>query len=82
MATIALPTSTSTAAAARRSGEPRFGELLAQADFAEFSLPEARRSIVEVEVPRVSDSCGFGVPLMGYEGMLDHHSLSTASDCA
>jgi len=30
------------------------------------------RSIVSVEVGRVSDSCGFGVPLMDYAGDRDH----------
>ena len=60
------------------AGEPGFDELVAQADFADLSLPEARRSIVEVEVTRVADSCGYGVPLMSYEGMRDHHALSTA----
>lgn len=56
--------------------DPRFGELLAEAAFEDPSLPEARRAIVVVDVTRVSDSCGYGVPLMGFEGLREHHPLS------
>jgi len=38
-------------------------------------VPQARRSIVEVEVERVSDSCGYGVPLMHHEGQREHARL-------
>lgn len=31
-------------------------------------LPEQRRAVVRVDVQRVADSCGYGVPLMTYEG--------------
>ncbi len=58
--------------------DPRFAELHAAADFADASLPEARRAIVDVEVTRIGDSCGFGVPLLGFEGRREHHALSTA----
>jgi hypothetical protein len=58
------------------AGDPRFEALLADADFADASLPEARRSIVVVDVTRVSDSCGYGVPLMAFEGLREHHALS------
>lgn len=58
--------------------DPRFEELLSAADFEDASLPEARRSIIRVEVERVADSCGYGVPLMSFEGLRDHHALSTA----
>jgi hypothetical protein len=58
--------------------DPRFAELLDEADFEDPSLPEARRSIVDVDVARVSDSCGYGVPLMSFEGLREHHQLSTA----
>jgi hypothetical protein len=57
--------------------DARFAELHAAADFADASLPEARRSIVDVEVTRISDSCGFGVPLMTLDGHREHHALST-----
>ena len=58
--------------------DPRFDELYARADFADASIPEARRSLVLVDVQRVSDSCGYGVPLMSLEGHRDHHALSSA----
>jgi hypothetical protein len=44
-------------------GEPRFDELLAAFD----GPPQpGLRSVIEVTVTRVSDSCGFGVPQMTY----------------
>ena len=58
--------------------DPRFESLLGEADFDDPSLPEARRSIVTVDVTRVSDSCGYGVPLMSLEGLRNHHELATA----
>ena len=57
--------------------DPRFEELLAEGGFADASLPQARRSIIVVDVTRVSDSCGYGVPLMTLDGLRDHHALST-----
>lgn len=59
------------------SGPPRIlrlhgrGEVLAgdSLDFpAATSLPEQRRAVIQVKVERVADSCGYGVPLMSYEG--------------
>jgi hypothetical protein len=50
-------------------GDPRFRE--AEAEFDLDSVPaavEAARGIVIVDVDRVADSCGYGVPLMRYEG--------------
>lgn len=44
-------------------GTPEFQALLPHFE----ALPGAR-SIVEVDVARISDSCGFGVPRMVYEG--------------
>jgi hypothetical protein len=58
--------------------DPRFAALLEEARFVDPSVPEARRSIVVVEVSRVSDSCGYGVPLMSFEGLREHHALSVA----
>ncbi|MBI5104357.1 MAG: pyridoxamine 5'-phosphate oxidase family protein [Solirubrobacterales bacterium] len=60
------------------SGDPRFEELLARADFADASIEEARRSIVVVHVTRIADSCGYGVPLMSFEGLREHHARSSA----
>ncbi|HYH58162.1 MAG TPA: pyridoxamine 5'-phosphate oxidase family protein [Thermoleophilaceae bacterium] len=57
-------------------GDERFDRLLARAAFAEPSIPEARRSVVHVEVTRIADSCGYGVPLMAYEGRRPHTTLS------
>lgn len=58
--------------------DPRFADLLEQASFTDPSLPEARRSMVRIDVTRVGDSCGYGVPLMSFEGPREHHALSTA----
>jgi hypothetical protein len=52
--------------------DPRFGELLEYADFAEPSVPAARRAIIVVHVERIADSCGYGVPLMRFEGVRPH----------
>src|SRR4051812_36052921 len=55
-------------------GEPvmpddeRFAELMERCEFDDPSVPEGRRSVVLVDVERISDSCGYGVPLMSYEG--------------
>ncbi|MDQ8044383.1 MAG: pyridoxamine 5'-phosphate oxidase family protein [Solirubrobacteraceae bacterium] len=58
--------------------DPRFDELMDEAQFEDASVPEARRSIILVHVKRVSDACGYGVPVMEYVGQRDHHALSTA----
>jgi predicted pyridoxine 5'-phosphate oxidase superfamily flavin-nucleotide-binding protein len=60
------------------AGEEGFDELLERAGFADPSIPEARRSIVLVDVARVADSCGYGVPLMTFERDRDHHALASA----
>jgi hypothetical protein len=56
---------------------PEFDELLALG-FHEPEAPEARRAIIRVRLTRVSESCGYGVPLMSYEGERPHSDLSTA----
>ncbi|HVF79232.1 MAG TPA: pyridoxamine 5'-phosphate oxidase family protein [Solirubrobacteraceae bacterium] len=61
---------------ALRPGDEGFDALLEQAAFEDPSIPEARRSIVRVDVTRISDSCGYGVPLMEYEGQRPHSTLS------
>jgi len=53
-------------------GEERFEELMAQAGFEQPSVPASRRAIVLVRVGRIADSCGYGVPLMSYEGRRPH----------
>jgi hypothetical protein len=59
-----------------RPGDPGFGELLERCGFDEPSLPEARRAVIVVDVTRVADSCGYGVPLMRYDGERPHSRLS------
>jgi hypothetical protein len=52
---------------------PRFAELFERAGFEDpHPVTEARRAIVLVDVDRVADSCGYGVPLMSYEGEREH----------
>lgn len=48
--------------------DPAFAPLLAQLAFEEPAVPESRRAIVRVDVTRVAESCGFGVPLMEHAG--------------
>jgi Pyridoxamine 5'-phosphate oxidase len=54
-------------------GDERFDELLARCEFEELGPPQARRAVVVVHVNRIADSCGYGVPLMSYEGERPHH---------
>jgi hypothetical protein len=54
-----------------QAGELRFDELAAQFDLDTISstVPdEALRSVIDVDVTRIGDSCGFGVPLMQLDG--------------
>jgi hypothetical protein len=60
------------------AGDERFERLLGEGGFAEPKAPEARRAIVVVEATRISDSCGYGVPLMSYEGEREHADLWAA----
>jgi Pyridoxamine 5'-phosphate oxidase len=53
--------------------DSRFDELLERCEFDELGPPEARRAVVVVHVERIADSCGYGVPLMAYEGERPHH---------
>jgi predicted pyridoxine 5'-phosphate oxidase superfamily flavin-nucleotide-binding protein len=61
-----------------QAGTPEFGELLAQAAFADPSTPASRRAIVVVDVTRVADSCGYGVPEMSFERNREHLALAHA----
>ena len=60
------------------ASDDRFSELMELCGFAQPSIPEARRAIVLVEVARVADSCGYGVPLMKHEGDRPHMPLWAA----
>jgi Pyridoxamine 5'-phosphate oxidase len=53
-------------------GEERFTELLEEAAFEQPTAEEARRAVVVVHVDRIADSCGYGVPLMSFEGVRPH----------
>ena len=52
--------------------DPRFPELLERCGFDDVL---GQRSIVVVDVVRIADSCGYGVPLMSYEGLRPHQKL-------
>jgi hypothetical protein len=54
------------------ASDERFAELAGRCGFEESGVAEARRAIVRVEVTRVADSCGYGVPLMTFEGLRPH----------
>jgi Pyridoxamine 5'-phosphate oxidase len=60
------------------AADPEFDELADRCGFPDPATPEARRAIVVVEVQRVADSCGYGVPLMSYEGRRPHMDLWAA----
>jgi hypothetical protein len=55
----------------------RFDELLEACAFDELTeVEEARRAVVVVDVERISDSCGYGVPIMEYVEERPHFDLS------
>jgi hypothetical protein len=58
--------------------DARFEELLQRCDFEQPAVAEARRAIILVRATRISDSCGYGVPLMSYEGTREHADLWAA----
>jgi hypothetical protein len=66
-----------------RPGDPGFDELLAA--FGDADL-HAVRSIIDVAVTRVADSCGYAVPLMDYVGdrdlLIRAHERRTAAQLA
>jgi len=50
-------------------GEPGFEERKAELDFGKVAAAQdAARAIITIDVERISDSCGYGVPLMQYHG--------------
>jgi hypothetical protein len=57
------------------AGEERFEALYERCGFHNPSVEEARRAIVLVAVERIADACGYGVPLMSYEGEREHSRL-------
>jgi predicted pyridoxine 5'-phosphate oxidase superfamily flavin-nucleotide-binding protein len=52
--------------------DARFDELIAQAGFEQPAHGETRRAVIVVAVDRIADSCGYGVPLMRFEGTRPH----------
>jgi hypothetical protein len=52
--------------------EEQFGALAERCAFDEPSVADARRAIVLLDVTRIADSCGYGVPLMRFEGLRPH----------
>ena len=55
------------------AGDAELAELLERAGFEDpHPVAEARRAAIVVEVDRIADSCGYGVPLMSYEGERPH----------
>jgi Pyridoxamine 5'-phosphate oxidase len=60
------------------SGTREFDELLARARFDDPSTPGSRRAIVLVDVKRVADSCGYGVPEMSFVRNREHLALAHA----
>jgi hypothetical protein len=57
--------------------DPRFDAHLDEATLNGLTdVAEARRAIVVVDVDRIADSCGYGVPLMEHVGEREHFDLS------
>lgn len=56
-------------------GEAEYRALVKRCAFDDPSVPEGRRSIVRVAVTRISDSCGYGVPLMSHDGEREHSRM-------
>ena len=52
--------------------DPRFEELIERCAFDQPPVAQARRAVVVVDVARIGDSCGYGVPLMSFEGLRPH----------
>ena len=60
------------------AGEEEFSSLLARSGFDQPANLEARRALIVVDVERVADSCGYGVPLMTYAGERPHQDAWAA----
>jgi hypothetical protein len=52
--------------------DERFEELVRRCDFTQPAVSDARRAVVLLHVTRVADSCGYGVPLMDFQGERQH----------
>jgi hypothetical protein len=60
------------------ASDPRFAALAERCGFVEPTVPESRRAIVLVSLDRIADSCGYGVPLMSYDGLRPHQNAWAA----
>ena len=60
------------------AADGEFDELVERCGFPPPATPGARRAVIVVDVQRVADSCGYGVPLMSYEGPRPHMELWAA----
>jgi hypothetical protein len=61
-------------------GEASFEAMNAELNFSDVAAAhEASRAIVVIDVERISDSCGYGVPLMDYTGERPHQMAWIAS---
>jgi hypothetical protein len=49
-----------------------YDTVMAAADFEDPAVPAAWRSIVRVEISRIADACGYGVPVLTYAGRRPH----------
>ncbi len=54
-------------------GDPRYDELRERCRFEDPGGEEARRAVIVVHVARISDSCGYGVPLMSFQSERPHY---------
>ena len=54
------------------AADAEFAALLERCEFPEAAVPAARRSVVVVEIERIADSCGYGVPEMTFERLRPH----------
>ena len=58
------------------AGDPGFDDLAAR--FEQPAVEESRRAVVVVDVDRIADSCGYGVPVLRYEGGRPHQDAWSA----
>ena len=54
------------------TADPEFEALFERAEFVAPAAEESRRAVIVVDVERIADSCGYGVPLMSYDGKRPH----------
>jgi hypothetical protein len=60
------------------AGEDGFEALCERAGFVMPEVPELRRAVIVASITRIADSCGYGVPLMSYEGLRPHQGAWAA----